>query len=61
MRVNPCFRLVEFLAGQGLSLKHPFRNGKVPVRDKPHASMIVVASAAMTDIRRIHRHLVKLR
>lgn len=41
--------------------KHPFRNGKVPVRGKPRVSMIMVASAAMTNVRRIHKHLVKLR
>jgi len=43
------------------SVKHPFRNGKVPVRGKPRVSMVMIASAAMTNIRRIHRHLVKLR
>lgn len=43
------------------SVKHPFRNGKLPVRGKPRVSMTVIASAAMTNIRRIHRHLVKLR
>ena len=43
------------------SVKHPFRNGKVPVRGKLRVSMIMVASAVMTNIRRIHRHLVNLR
>ncbi len=43
------------------SVKHPFGNGKVPVRGKPRVSMVMVASAAMTNVRRIHRHLVKLR
>ncbi len=43
------------------SVKHPFRNGKVPVRGKLRVSMIMIASAAMTNVRRINRHLVKLR
>jgi hypothetical protein len=43
------------------SVKHPFRNGKVPVRGRPRVSMVMIASAAMTNIRRIHRYLVKLR
>jgi len=37
------------------SLKHPFRNGKLPVRGRPRMSMMMVASAAMTNIRRIWR------
>ena len=43
------------------SVKHPFGNGKVPVRGRPRVSMVMIASAAMTNIRRIHRHLVKLK
>jgi hypothetical protein len=43
------------------SVKHPFRNGKLPVRGKPRASMMIVASAAMTNIRRIHGYQEKLR
>jgi len=43
------------------SVKHPFRNGKVPVRGRPRVSMVMIASAAMTNISRIHRYLVKLR
>jgi hypothetical protein len=34
------------------SLKYPFGNGKLPVRGKPRVSMMVIASAAMTNIRR---------
>ena len=37
------------------SLKHPFRNGKLPVRGHPRMSMMMVASAAMTNIRRLWR------
>jgi hypothetical protein len=37
------------------SLKHPFGNGKLPVRGRPRMSMMMVASAAMTNIRRIWR------
>jgi hypothetical protein len=43
------------------SLKHPFGNGKVPVRGKPRVSMVMIASAAMSNVRRIHRHRVKQR
>ncbi len=43
------------------SVKHPFRNGKLPVRGKPRVSMMVVASAAMTNVRRIHGYQEKLR
>jgi hypothetical protein len=37
------------------SIKHPFGNGKLPVRGRPRMSMMLVASAAMTNIRRIWR------
>jgi hypothetical protein len=37
------------------SVKHPFRNGKLPVRGKRRVSMMMVASAAMTNVRRIWR------
>jgi hypothetical protein len=43
------------------SVKHPFGNGKLPVRGKPRVSMMVIASAAMTNIRRIHGYQEKLR
>jgi hypothetical protein len=39
------------------SLKHPFHDGKVPVRGQPRVSMVVPASAAMSNLRRIHRYL----
>ena len=35
------------------SIKHPFGNGKLPVRGRHHMSMMMVASAAMVNIRRI--------
>ncbi len=41
------------------SLKHPFGNGKVPVRGQPRVSMVVLASAAMSNLRRIHRFLAE--
>jgi hypothetical protein len=41
------------------SVKHPFGNGKVPVRGKPRVSMVVIGSAAMSNARRIHRYLVE--
>jgi hypothetical protein len=43
------------------SVKHPFRNGKLPVRGKPRVSMMVLASALMTNIRRIHGYQDELR
>jgi len=43
------------------SVKHPFGNGKLPVRGKSRVSMMVIASAAMTNIRRIHGYQEKLR
>jgi hypothetical protein len=39
------------------SVKHPFRNGKVPVRGQPRVSMLLLASAALTNVRRIYRYL----
>ena len=39
------------------SVKHPFGNGKVPVRGKSRVSMVVIGSAAMSNVRRIHRYL----
>lgn len=38
------------------SLKHPFGNGKLPVRGKPRVSMMMIASAAMSNARRIWRY-----
>jgi hypothetical protein len=43
------------------AIKHPFRNGKVPVRGKPRVSMVLVGSAAMNNLRQIHRYLVRQR
>ncbi len=43
------------------SVKHPFRNGKLPVRGKPRVSMMVIASAVMINIRRINGYQEKLR
>jgi hypothetical protein len=43
------------------SVKHPFGNGKLPVRGKPRVSVTVLFSAAMTNIRRIHGYQEKLR
>lgn len=42
-------------------LKHPFRKGRLPVREKPRVSMMVIGYAAMTNIRRIQRFQEKLR
>lgn len=38
------------------SIKHPFRNGKLPVRGLIRVSMTMVASASMVNVRRIWRH-----
>lgn len=40
------------------SIKHPFGNGKAPVRGKPRVSVVMIGSAAMSNVRRIHRYLV---
>ena len=40
------------------SIKHPFDNGKVPVRGQPRVSIVMLGSAAMSNARRIHRYLV---
>ena len=40
------------------SVKHPFGNGKVPVRGKSRVSMVMVGAALMSNLRRIHRYLV---
>lgn len=39
------------------AVKHPFGNGKVPVRGKPRVSMVMVCSAAMNNVRQINRYL----
>ena len=41
------------------SVKHPFPGGKLPVRGRFRMTCLVVASAAMTNIRRIQRYLAK--
>lgn len=43
------------------SVKHPLGNGKLPVRGKARVSMMVLVSAAMTNIRRIHAYQERLR
>jgi hypothetical protein len=43
------------------SVKHPFGNGKVPVRGKPRVSMVVIGSAGMSNVRRIHRYQIAQR
>ena len=40
------------------SVKHPFNDGKVPVRGQSRVSIVMLASAAMSNLRRIHRYLV---
>jgi hypothetical protein len=39
------------------SVKHPYRHGKVPVRGQPRVTMLLIGSAAMTNVRRICRYL----
>lgn len=43
------------------SLKHPFRNGKLPVRGRLRVRVMMICSAAMTNVRRIHRYEEKIR
>ena len=38
------------------AVKHPFGNGKVPVRGKPRVGMVMIESAAMSNVRQIHRY-----
>lgn len=42
------------------SVKHPFRHGKVPVRGRFRTTVMVVLSAAMVNLRAIHRHLAQM-
>lgn len=39
------------------SIVHSFPDGKVPVRGQPRTSMMIFASAIMSNVRRIHRYL----
>jgi hypothetical protein len=41
------------------SVKHPFGNGKAPVRGQARLSMVVLGSVAMSNLRRIHRFLAE--
>jgi hypothetical protein len=43
------------------SVKHPFRRGKVPVRGRFRVTVMLVLSAAMVNLRAIHRYLSKAR
>jgi hypothetical protein len=38
------------------AIKHPFRNGKAPVRGRPRVSMLLIGSAAMNNVRQIYRY-----
>jgi hypothetical protein len=41
------------------AVKHPFGNGKVPVRGQPRVSMVIVGSAAMNNVRQINRYRIE--
>jgi hypothetical protein len=41
------------------AIKHPFGNGKVPVRGLPRVRMVMVGSAAMNNVRQINRYLTR--
>ena len=43
------------------SVKHPFGNGKVPVRGNPRVSMVVTGAAAMSNVRQIYRYRIAQR
>lgn len=43
------------------SVKHPFSNGKLPVRGLFRITCLIIASAAMTNVRRIQRYRTKTR
>ena len=38
------------------AVKHPFGNGKVPVRGKPRIGMLMIGAAAMNNVRQLHRY-----
>ena len=40
------------------AVKHPFGNGKVPVRGNRRVSIVMIGSAAMNNVRRINRYLI---
>ncbi len=42
------------------SLKHPFPGSKLPVRGRFRTACLIIASAAMTNLRRIHRYRLEL-
>jgi hypothetical protein len=42
------------------SVKHPFRHGKLPVRGRFRVTCMVIASAAMCNVRRIQRYLAQM-
>ena len=39
------------------SIKHPFPNGKVPVRGKSRVGMAIISPTMMANVKRIHRYL----
>jgi hypothetical protein len=41
------------------SVKHPFRHGKLPVRGRFRVTCMMIASAAMCNVRRIQRYLAQ--
>jgi hypothetical protein len=41
------------------AIKHPFANGKVPVRGLPRVRMVMLGSAAMNNVRQINRYLTR--
>jgi len=41
------------------AVKHPFRGGKLPVRGRFRVHCLLLGSAAMVNLRRIHRYLVQ--
>ncbi len=38
------------------AIKHPFGNGKVPVRGNPRVGMLMIGTSAMNNVRQIHRY-----
>jgi len=49
------------IEGTVREVKHPYPSGKLPVRGQFRMACVIVGSAAMTNIRRIHHHLVEKR
>jgi hypothetical protein len=58
---HPAINLRAAVEATMRSIKHPFPAGKLPVRGLFRITCLIVASAAMTNVRRIQRYLLRTR